>query len=152
MNLELKITPSVAVLAYKGAEVLLVKHREGASHLTNVYGLPGGRVEENESDEDRAAKEFKEETGLEVNREDLINYPNNIYHASIERKGGEVVNFSWRVFIARRFTGELQGSDETQPEWVRTSALDEYTLLPNVKRAIEDGLNFLNNSESRVQN
>lgn len=143
MNLELKITPSVAVLAYKDDEVLLVKHGEGASHITNTYGLPGGRVEENESDEDRATKEFKEETGLEVNKEDLINYPNNIYQASIERKGGEIVHFSWHVFIARRFTGQLSRSDETQPEWVRVSVLDDYTLLPNVKKAVVDGLRFL---------
>lgn len=143
MNLELKITPSVAVLAYTDNEILLVKHGEAASHITNVYGLPGGRVEENESDEDRAIKEFKEETGLEVNKEDLINYPNNIYQASIERKGGEMVRFSWHVFIAKKFTGQLSGSDETQPEWIMVSTLDRYSLLPNVKRAVEEGLKFL---------
>ena len=138
-----EIILTVAVLVYKDDTVLLVKHGESASHLTDSYGLPGGRIDKGESDEDTAVRELTEETGLQTTKKNLIEFPNNVYHASIPRKGGEIVNFSWRVFIARNFWGELKESTETRPEWIKLSEAEKYNLLPNVQRAIVDGLKFL---------
>lgn len=140
---ESELVPTVAVLVYKNDNVLLVKHEEGASHLTGVYGLPSGRINENESEDDAAVRELKEETGLQTAKEDLVEFPNNLYYASIPRKGGEIINFSWRVFIAKQFWGNLVGSSEATPEWVRIDELDKYNLLPNVNRVVTDGLKFL---------
>lgn len=138
-----EVVPTVAILVYKDDSVLLVKHKEGASHLTGIYGLPSGRINENESDEDAAVRELREETGFRAEKENLVEFPENIYHASIPRKGGGIVNFSWRVFIAKNFWGDLESSIETQPEWIKLSEVEKYNLLPNVYRAIMDGLKFL---------
>ena len=80
-------TTTVAVLAFDKSRVLLVKHGEAAHHLTGVYGLPGGRLDEGESLEDGAAREFQEETGLIPEKSSMIKIP-KVYEAEIPRKGG----------------------------------------------------------------
>lgn len=137
------IIPTVAVLVFRNSEVLLVRHKEGASHLTGGYGLPSGRIEENENEKEAAIRELGEETGLEVAPENLTEYPDNLYFASIPRKGGKVENFSWRVFIVRQFSGRLKESSETAPEWIDIGKVGDLTLLPNVYRAVQDGLKFI---------
>ena len=52
---------------------------------SGLYGLPGGSVEFGEQIKVSAARELKEETGIEVNPDDLksievINYPSKKFH------------------------------------------------------------------------
>ncbi len=134
------IIPTVAVLAYKGNKVLLVKHGEKASHLTGVYGLPGGRINDVETEKEAALREFTEETGLTIFG-DLIEIPNR-YTAEIKRKDGNTKTFSMRVYICKSFSGELKRSDETTPGWIKIEELKNYNLLPNIEKAVCDGLSF----------
>lgn len=138
------IVPTVGALVFKDGTVLLVRHKEGASFPTGTYGLPSGRVQDRETESNAAARELKEETGLQAQAEELIEFPHNFYQALLERKGGEILNCSWRVFIARSFSGELKESEETVPEWVSLTKLEELNLIPNVHNAIKAGLKFLN--------
>ena len=137
-----KITRTVGALVFRDSAVLLVQHKEAASFLTGTYGLPSGRIKESESEKEAAVRELQEETGLNTITDDLIEYPDNLYHASIERKGGEIVNFSWRVFIVRSFSGQLKESEETSPEWVSVVEIGRYNLLHNVYNAVQAGLKF----------
>lgn len=141
-----EITRTVGALVFKDSAVLLVRHKEGASFLTDTYGLPSGRVQEGETEIDAAVRELEEETGLRTSASGLVEFPNNFYHALLERKGGKVLNCSWRVFIVRSFSGQLKESEETSPEWVSFTKLKELNLIPNVYNAIQNGLKFLNQS------
>ncbi len=138
-----KIVPAVGILVFKDEDVLLVRHKEISGFLTGVYGLPSGRIEAGEREIDAAIRELEEETGLRSREEELIEYSNNFYRALLERKGGKVIDSTWRVFIAKQFHGELRESEETAPEWVRIADLGQYNLIPNVHRAVQDGLKFL---------
>ncbi|HLD06679.1 MAG TPA: NUDIX domain-containing protein [Candidatus Nanoarchaeia archaeon] len=60
------IIPTVGVLVYRNGEVLLVQHGAKASHLHGVYGLPAGKLEAGESEEEAAVRELFEETGLKT--------------------------------------------------------------------------------------
>ncbi len=137
-------TLSAHVLVFKDDRVLLVKHGDEAGHLTGVYGIPGGRVNEGEDVEDAAVRELLEETGTKVSKEDLQSFPNNQYTADIKRKDGLIRRYMMTVFLCEEFSGEIKVSDETIPEWIEISNLNSYNLLPNVERAIEAGLSFLN--------
>lgn len=137
---------SIAVLIIKGNKVLLVKHKDGAQHLTGTYGLPGGRLNEGEDEITASVREISEETGLETTKEDLKEFPNNFYYATIERKNGSFLKFSWKVFLCQRYKGELKESDETFPEWVGIDMLDSLNLLPNIKEAVKAGLEYLKKS------
>lgn len=138
-----KIVQTAAVLVFKENKVLLVKHTEKAGHLTGIYGLPGGKVDEGETEKETAIRELEEETGLIPDRDSFIEYPGNIYYAPIKRKHGKIMNYSWHVFICNNFSGEIRISEETIPEWVEISRLDYYNLLTNTKQAVEDGIKFL---------
>lgn len=138
----MKVIPSIGILIIKENKVLLVKHGPKATHLTGVYGLPAGKVEER-GEKETAVKELMEETGLVTTVDNLNEFPNNEYSADIETKSGEVVRYPWRVFLCTNYSGSLKSSEETTPEWVEISKLNDYDLLPNVNNAINAGIKFL---------
>lgn len=138
------IVPAIGILVFDEDKVLLVQHGEGAEHLTGIYGIPSGRLEENESEIDAAKREMEEETGLKCSIADLVGYPNNVYFAKIERKHG-TDNFKWTVFICKKSFGSIHLSEETKPEWVKISDINKLKLLPNIGQAVKDGLEFLKN-------
>lgn len=127
---------SAHVLIFKANKVLLVKHGQGAGHLTGVYGIPGGRLDEKETFENAATREFFEETGLIVKKKDLQKFAKNEFTADIKRKDGNIKRYTMTVFFALNFSGSLKKSSETEPQWIKISELDYYNLLPNVKNAV----------------
>lgn len=145
VDIELPTTSanSVGILVFQGTKVLLVRHGEAAGHITGVYGIPSGRVEEGETLSVCAVRELFEETGLRSTEDSLSEYPSNIYIADIERKGGEKIHFVWRVFICNNWDGILLGSDETSPDWFEIEKISTLKLLPNVQKAVHDGMKFL---------
>lgn len=134
--------PTIGVLVISEDKVLLVMHKPKAAHLTGTYGLPAGRLEENELEIDGAARELKEETGLEVVKDDLLHLP-HVFFADIPRKGGEIAHMKWDVFVAKKFAGRLKESDETIPEWIPIKEVSQLNLLPNTENAIKEGLQLL---------
>ena len=128
---------SVGVLVIHHKKVLLVRHEEAASHQTGTYGLPSGRLEENETYKQAAVRELREETGLITSEADLIDYSSNHFLADIKRKSGKIERFSWKVFICNRYYGQLLPTAEVTPEWVEIDRLKYYNLLPNVLEVVE---------------
>ena len=133
-----EIIPTIAVVVIRDDQVLLVKHGEAAGHLTGIYGLPSGHIENGETEEEASVRELREETGLRTTIAALVPLPKT-YLATIQRKDG-VKTFSWKVFRATKFEGELVSTSETTPEWIGISDLSKYTLLPNVAEAIHEAL------------
>ena len=135
----MKPIPTVAVLIINDGKVLLVKHTEKAGHLTGTYGLPSGRIDENEAEGKAAVRELLEETGLRTKEDNLIEFPKNFYVADLERKGGKKMKFDWRIFLCMDYKGKIKESEETVPQWVKIEKLDQYNLLPNIKDAVMAG-------------
>jgi 8-oxo-dGTP pyrophosphatase MutT (NUDIX family) len=133
--------PTVGIIIIRNGMVLLVKHGEAAGHLDGKYGLPAGRIEADESLKEAARRELKEETGLEVDLNDLI-LLSGVWFADVERKDG-IKQFSLQVFFADKFCGQLGGSVETVPVWINIDSLDEYDLLPNVYDIVAKGVKNL---------
>ena len=53
-------------------QILLVKRSESAGKYPNFWAVPMGHVEENESFKEGAAREFKEETMLDIDSDSLV--------------------------------------------------------------------------------
>lgn len=140
-------TPSVGVLVIQNNKVLLVQHGQAAGHLTGTYGLPAGRLEEYEPVRAAAVRELFEETGLHCKEEDLVEYPENVYVAEIERKDGSFVKYALQVFICTKWEGILMANDETSPDWIRIEDLSKLNVLPNVVKAIHDGMRYIASSK-----
>ena len=129
---------SGVILKHKD-EVLLCK-RSPEESLPNQWSIPSGHIEGKESPMEAANREFKEETGLTVKPDDLIEVPRS-YIAPIQVKD-EVKKYSLTVYIARKYSGKLRECGETSPGWVKISELSKYKLLPNTERIVKEGLNF----------
>ncbi|XP_021851617.2 nudix hydrolase 1 [Spinacia oleracea] len=71
-------TPKVAVVVYllKGNTVLLGRRRSAVGNSS--FALPGGNLEFGESFEECAAREVKEETGLDIEAIELLTVTNNL--------------------------------------------------------------------------
>jgi 8-oxo-dGTP pyrophosphatase MutT (NUDIX family) len=140
------LTPiaTAAALVFKEDNVLLVTSGVASGHITGTRGLPSGRVDLGETEQEAAARELFEETGLSAKEEDLSEFDGNFFQADIPRKDGTIRRFSWRVFEVGVYTGELRTTDETIPEWVAIEDIEdldkEGKLLPNIKNAIMNSL------------
>ncbi|KAK4484286.1 hypothetical protein RD792_011514 [Penstemon davidsonii] len=66
----------VGVFLFKGNKVLLGRRRTSVGHGT--FALPGGHLEFGESFEDCAAREVKEETGLDITKIEVMTVTNNV--------------------------------------------------------------------------
>ncbi|KAL0424807.1 UNVERIFIED_CONTAM: Nudix hydrolase 1 [Sesamum radiatum] len=70
--------PKVAVVVFllNGNKVLLGRRHSSVGHTT--FALPGGHLEFGESFEECAAREVKEETGLDIQKIEYLTATNNV--------------------------------------------------------------------------
>ncbi len=134
---------AVGVVLFQGDTVLLVRHENGAGHVTGTYGLPAGRLNPGETELQAAVRELQEETGLVTLEDQLASYPDNTYTGTFERKGIGMVTASLTVLICRSFTGALKNSSETTPEWVKIDGLSKLNLLPNIEKAVHEARQYV---------
>ncbi|RWL43237.1 MAG: NUDIX domain-containing protein [Mesorhizobium sp.] len=104
---ERKIIPAVSVAVVRGGTVLLVKRARAPSK--GLYAYPGGKVEPGETLPQAAARELREETGLEA-----IDYrPLRDIH--IDGSGeNHAVDYLLTVFGAAYAGGEPVASDDAE--------------------------------------
>lgn len=110
----------VSTLVVRGRDILLV--RRSRSPLEGLWSLPGGRLEYGEALAFAAARELKEETGIEAanfRRLDVVELLN---------PGGEPGHFVLVVFQGDFLSGQpTAGDDAAEARWV---SLSECRTLP----------------------
>ena len=110
------------------AEKIVEANRMRLEVIDSVYvrrmgkGLingPGGHIELEETKYEAAIREMKEETGLTVSRDDLIDI------GSLRFQFQDGLSMIGYVFIAYKYSGTLlEETDETEPVWTNISSLD----------------------------
>ena len=93
--------------------VLLIHKKQGMG--TGLVNGPGGHIEETETADEAAYREFKEETGLNVHTIHMIGELNFQFKDGISMRG--------YVYLGDGYDGELASSDETTPFWCNRSEL-----------------------------
>lgn len=126
---------SVTVIIFDGDKVLLVKNGVSSDHPTGVYGLPAGKVENDESWESAARRECLEESGLTPLK--LVKLP-TFYEADLPRKDGTIKRFCCWSFLAVGYEGELKTTAETEPIWVSMGEVADLPLVVNVSKMIAE--------------
>ena len=112
-------------------EVLLIEKRRGLGE--GWYNGPGGKLEAGETPRECAARETREEVGLEIDPADL----ETAGELTFLLDGAE--HTFCHVFRARAFEGEPTASEEARPEWVPIDDVpyeqmweDDHLWLPTV--------------------
>jgi 8-oxo-dGTP diphosphatase len=109
---------------FRGAEVLLVQRGKGA--FAGLWSLPGGHIEPGERAVDAAAREVREETGVEVEMLGLVDVHDVILR---EAAGGLRSHYLITVFCGRWIAGEPSArSDVIGARFVPPTALGHYRL------------------------
>ena len=118
-----KIFVSVAIR--DGANVLLVQ--EGKRESLGLWNLPGGHLEFGETLQSGAAREVKEETGLEVSLSGLIGA-----YTWIRVEEEQVASQGLRIIFSSRFEGgEPYAGDQISA--VKWASLDELAQTPDAE-------------------
>ena len=113
-----------AIVRDEAGRLLLV--RRGRPPAQGLWSVPGGRIEPGETAAAAAAREVREETGLEV-----------VVGAVLIT--AVIADGAYRVqdFEARVVGGELQaGDDASEVRWVTDGDLDELQLSPGLREEL----------------
>jgi 8-oxo-dGTP diphosphatase len=103
--------------------------RRGHEPAMGTWSLPGGRVEEGESDEEAVARELLEETGLVVLPGPLV--------GRVERPGPDGSVYEIYDYAAEAVSGRLQaGTDATDVRWVAVRDLAGLQCSPGLVEAL----------------
>ena len=122
-----------SILQNNDNKIMLVKRRD-----VSFWDLPGGRRDSNETIEDCAVREFREETG---------------YIVEIESKVGEYIrplyDDAQHIFSVRIVGGQpIESGDETVAlDWFLSDSLPRF-LIPNRRMQIKD---FISGSVGEVK-
>jgi ADP-ribose pyrophosphatase YjhB (NUDIX family) len=117
--------------------VLLVQR--GSEPLKGHWTLPGGMLEVGETLAAGVAREVKEETGLEVETEELVEILDRIH------RDGERIRYHYVIadYLCRVTGGELRAaSDAAAVRWVERAEWNSHSALvldPITVRVIEKG-------------
>jgi 8-oxo-dGTP diphosphatase len=114
----------VGAIVRDGDGRLLVVQRANPP-AAGSWSLPGGRVEDGETDIVAAAREIREETGLDVAVGELV--------GSVERDGGDGVVYAIRDYACTVRGGRLvAGDDAADARWVTPAELAALDCSPGL--------------------
>ena len=131
---------AVRCVLIEDGKIVITKYLKG--NKIGYYDIPGGKIELGETPEEAAIREMKEETGIDV--------------LNLTQKGFFEVEypdrkFSFNVFIANEYQGNLQNFEENISEWINIDELlNKEKILSNVlmldekinKALYDENLNF----------
>jgi 8-oxo-dGTP diphosphatase len=123
---------SAHVVIVKDDKILIVRRSQTDEWMPGHYGLPGGKLDENETPTEALSRECKEEVNLDILPKNLIFLPknsNNKEHA---------------FFYTTKFNGELKLDFEHDDfQWVNPKNLSKYKVVPDLPDIIKEVLEAL---------
>ncbi|MGB8330360.1 MAG: 8-oxo-dGTP diphosphatase MutT [Polyangiales bacterium] len=113
------VVVAAAVIIDNG-RVLLTRRAEG-QHLAGLWEFPGGKLEDGESPEEALVRECREECGIEVQVEQILDVTHHRYPAK------DVLLLFYRCALRAGEVRHLQVADHA---WVAPAELGDYPLPP----------------------
>ena len=123
---------ATSVALFSEERVLLILR--GREPLKGLWSLPGGRLEAQETHEQAAIREMREETGLSVSNLTFVQQ----FIPFHMKEGVKIVsNYRLEVFTSLDFSGILSaGDDAAEARWVEFSELPSLPLTPQAEQII----------------
>ena len=116
----------VAAVVQRDGSVLLTKRIEGA-HLGGFWEFPGGKLEDGESPEQALVRECREECGIEIAVQDILDVAFHRYATK---------DVLLLFYDCRLVAGEVQDLGVAAHVWTTPAGLDAYPLPPPDARLV----------------
>ena len=120
------IKVAAAILVHDG--MLLIAKRRASARLPNLWDLPGGKVEPDETPEACLKRELKEEFGIDVTVEDFVASNQHTY---------DFGTVELLVYRADWENGDFHSKDHQEIRWSFSHELDQFDFAPADARIIE---------------
>ncbi|MGW1929333.1 NUDIX hydrolase [Streptomyces sp. NPDC001919] len=130
------VVPSVTVVVRDDEGRLLLIHKTD----NELWALPGGGHDIGERISDTAVREVREETGIEVEVDNIVGLYTDPDHV-LAYDDGEVRQQFSICFRAHPVGGSLRTSSESKEvRWVNPADLDDLDIHPSMRLRIRHGL------------
>tara|TARA_Y100000310_G_scaffold11802_1_gene12307 strand:- start:2097 stop:2531 length:435 start_codon:yes stop_codon:yes gene_type:complete len=126
-------TPTANIIIFDKDRICLIK-RNNEPHKDRI-ALPGGFVEYDETVEDAAIREAKEETGLDVELIGIL----GVYSEPGRNPSKHTIS---TVFIAKPTSLDLKANDEGEPFWESLDTVEKMDLAFDHNKAIKHFLEW----------
>ena len=129
-----KLVKAVRTYLIEDGKVLAIRY---ILHDNGYYDIPGGRLEENETSEEAALREFNEETGMKITK---------FHHIGTSVAEYEKRIFHFDVYIVDSYEGEPSKQLENDSMWISLSELEKKPKkFPSaaVINYLKDGMKYL---------
>ena len=134
-----------AVIVADG-KILLEKRKNQPGR--GQWSVPGGLVELGEKAEDTAIREVKEETNLEVEKPEHIDFVDNIV---LDKNRKVRYHFVIIDYLVRLKKGTLKaGSDAAELRWVDLEDVEKYDLTPTFRAFFQNNRKKLETINSHL--
>jgi ADP-ribose pyrophosphatase YjhB (NUDIX family) len=135
------LAPSTAIVLNNKNEILLAKRfyeSDPINRYHGYWGLPGGRIEENEQPSETAIRETKEETGIGIAI--ISNRP--IVMSCIEATGNHVIKLA---YMAKYVDGKINIKDKgtSDAKWFSQKSVDDLQTTPLTKELIRQAFKII---------
>jgi 8-oxo-dGTP diphosphatase len=122
----------VSCLVRDGDRYLFITQNKPGGAYPDTLHIPGGGLEDGESPAEGAAREVREEVGLEITNVEAFDFDWDI----VDYKG-EPTQLVFLRFTADRLSGEaIAGSDAKEAIWVDRSELADHPHNPPSQRLL----------------
>ena len=126
------IRKAVRTYLIEDDKVIVINYK---NHDTGYYDIPGGKINDNETADEASIREFKEETGITITKQNcighsIVEYPERIY--------------DFDVFIVDEYSGEPLEFEENKSMWFNINDLyQEAKLFSSVEviKYLKDNMN-----------
>jgi len=115
-------------------------------HLAGYWSFPKGHSEEDEKPQQTAEREFKEETGLQVDR--FLPYPQLQEQYQFERDG-KMFDKTVIYFLAEA-SGivQLQEEEIRDGRWFALTEVEQQLTYPEAKRVAKEAITLIKNHDT----
>jgi 8-oxo-dGTP diphosphatase len=132
--------PAVGTVIFNEDQVLLIMRNKPPKEAQ--WSIPGGAQDLGETLKEAAAREVKEETGIDIENIILIDA---VDYIKKDKKGKILYHYSLVDYMADYKGGTLiAGDDALNAKWVPISELPRYNLWSATLKLIEDAIKIKN--------
>ena len=128
-------SPKIVVggIIYQNKKILICQRKEEGDHPLK-WEFPGGKLKDNENNQEALKRELKEELSIEINK--MIFFDEYFYEYKKLSKNLKLVFF--QIF---QFEGEIQNKVHQQLKWIDISKLGDYDFLEGDLKIINKLMN-----------